>query len=276
MKSCRLLFGVFVIGALLNSCIKQQFDNPPDASHFDPNLPVNLTIGQLATIAITMGSNQYYTMGDSTIYGVVTADDRSGNFYKQIVIQDSTGGMTIGIAGTNLFNDYPIGRKIYVKLKGLVLINYKGLPQITFTATTLNGTITLTGIPTTLVSNYVVKASYPNVVKPDTVRMIQLFGNPNQYLNKLVTMENMEFSSTSANLPYAASSLIAISTNRTIQDCPMSGSIIMYNSGFATFQAATTPNGKGTITGIFSIYTTPQFLIRDTTDVQLTTSRVCP
>ena len=106
--------------------------------------------------------------------------------------------------------------------------------------------------------------------------MIQLFGNPNQYLNKLVTMVNMEFATASSNVPYAASSLISISTNRTIQDCPTTGSIIMYNSGFATFQAAMTPNGKGTITGIYSIYTSPQFLIRDTSDVRLTNSRDCP
>lgn len=265
-----------MVSALLTSCLKQQFDAPPDSSHYDPNLPVNVTIAQLSSRAISMGAGQYAVLGDSTLYGIVTADDRSGNFYKQIVIQDSTGGITISIAQTDLYNDYPIGRKIYIKLNGLTLINYKGLPEIGMNTSVVNGSNTLNGIPTPLLSNYIVKASFPNVVTPVKVRIIDVFSNPTLYINRLVELENMEFATTSANQQYAASSTLSIATSRTIQDCPLTGSLVMYNSGYATFQPATTPNGKGTITGIFSMYTTPQFLIRDTTDIQLTGNRDCP
>src|ERR1035438_2308316 len=107
MKIIRFSLGLLIISAFsLGSCIKQAYDNPPSTSEYDPNLPVNLTISQLSDIALNLQSGGYRKMGDSTIYGIVTADDRSGNFYKQIVIQDSTGGRSIGIDQTNLYADY--------------------------------------------------------------------------------------------------------------------------------------------------------------------------
>ena len=276
MKGLRFALALILMSATLNSCVKQNFDNPPSSAAYDPNLSVNLTIAQLSGIAENMLSGQYRTMGDSTIYGVVTADDRSGNFYKQIVIQDSTGGIVISIAQTYLYNDYPIGRKVYIKLKGLTLINYKGLPEVGFSASISNGSVSLTGIPSSLITNYVVKATYPVPVAPTPVTITGLFSNANKYLNMLVSIDNMEFDSLSANVPYAGTvSSGTIATSRTIRDCPYSGSMIMYNSAYATFQPVLTPSGKGTITGIFSIYITPQFLIRDTSDVKLTDNRDC-
>ena len=276
MKTIHSALGILLISVSLSSCFKQSYDLPPDTSQLDPQLTVNLSIANLSGIAANMPSGQYRQLGDSTIYGIVTADDRSGNFYKQIIIQDSTGGILLSLAQTDLYNDYPIGRKVYVKLKGLTIINYKGLPEIVDSASISNGNVTTVAVPSALISSYVIKASFPNPVTPLKVRMTDLFGNPNKYLNMLVEVENMEFDSLSAGVSYAGTvSSGTIATSRTIQDCPFSASMIMYNSAYATFQPAITPRGKGTITGIFSMYNTPQFLIRDSSDVQLTQSRDC-
>jgi hypothetical protein len=91
-----------------------------------------------------------------------------------------------------------------------------------------------------------------------------------------VELDNMQFDAASANVPYAAPSTSSNATSRTIKDCPNTGSMVMYNSGYANFQPYKTPNGKGTIIGIFSMYNTTQFLIRDTTDIRLTGARDCP
>ena len=277
MKIFRIALFASMISISLTSCFKQSYDNPPDASRQDPNLPCNVTIGQLSAMAQTMASGAYRTLGDSTIYGIVTADDRSGNFYKQIVIQDSTGGMTIAIAQTYLYTDYPIGRKVYIKLKGLTLVNYKSLPEICFSASVATGSTVTTGIPSTLESTYLVKASYPNTVVPTPVTMIELFSNANKYLNMLVKIDNMEFDSTAVGVPYAPSSTSGLfAASLLVRDCPFTASMVMYNSAYATFQTAITPSGKGSMTGIFSIYNTPQFLIRDTSDIALTAPRTCP
>lgn len=279
MKILRIAIVASVLSLSLSSCLKQNNDNPPDVSQVDPNLPCNATLSALAANIISAGAGSSHVFtGDTTIYGIVTADDRSGNFYHQIIIQDSTGGIVIALQATNLYNDYPIGRKIYVNLKGLTLINYKGVPEIVFSAANSSGNLTITGIPSALIQTYVTKASYPHTVTPQKLRFSDVQSLGSAYcINRLVEFENMEFDSTAVNLPYALPSTLAVGTNRIAHDCPVTGSITLYNSGYATFQPSIIPTGKGTLTGIYSVYnTSPQFFIRDTTDVQFTASRDCP
>ena len=87
----------------------------------------------------------------------------------------------------------------------------------------------------------------------------------------------MEFDASVNGSLYAPSSTSGLSSaSLLVHDCPFTASMVMYNSAYATFQAAVTPTGNGTLTGIFSLYNTPQFLIRDTSDVAFTSARTCP
>jgi hypothetical protein len=278
MKILRFAIGLFVTATTLSSCIKHTFDAPVDVSLYDPKVPVNLTISQLSDIAFNLGTGGYRVLGDSTIYGIVTADDRTGNFYKQIVIQDSTGGIVIAIGQVDLYNDYPIGRKVYIKLRGLTIIDYKGLPEVVNSVTVTSGTLTVVGIPSIILATNVIKASYPNNVEPLKVRLIDLAGGSNYYLNRLVEIENMEFDPAYVNIPYAPNVATGtIASTLILSDCPRTGSINLYNSAYATFQPVLTPSGKGTLTGIYSFYgSSSQFLIRDTSDIHLTGNRDCP
>ena len=276
MKGIRFAaLGLTLIGTLaINSCIKKSFDNPPDLSSFDPHLPVNLKIRDL--VSPLWGTNgSYRVLGDSTIYGIVIADDHSGNFYKQIIIQDSTAGINVSVANTYLYNDYPIGRKVYIKLKGLYITSYKGNPELAYAVTA--GGNTATGIPPTLQDSFIVKASYPNTVIPRECRLTDL-SFPGPYLNMLLKLDNMQFDTVSMNTVYALPSSAATSTSRTLVECNSgsgtASSIVLYNSSYATFFNAITPSGYGTITGVLTVYgSTNQFQIRDTTDVQFTEPR---
>ncbi|NCX95702.1 MAG: hypothetical protein EBX41_04695, partial [Chitinophagia bacterium] len=174
---------------------------------------------------------------------------------------------------TYLYADYPIGRKIYVNLNGLLIGNDKGLPTIAYTVDAIGSQ----GIPSALIKNYVTKASYPNEVKYRKVTLEDIAGNASSYINTLVELKDVQFAAGSNNVNYAAPSAQSSGTNRTLQDCIRSATIIMYNSGYANFQAAITPNGSGSVLGVYSTYnTTPQLLIRDTTDVRLINGRTCP
>ena len=271
MKLFRLSLMCLLSVAVITACVKKQYDNPPDTSQSDPNLPVNATLNQLVSIGLGIQIGKARVLGDTTVYGIVIGDDRSGNIYKQIVIEDTSGGgIVILLDKTNLYGDYPVGRKLYIKTKGLFLTNYKGLPEIAYA---VDATGTTSGIPSSLINNYVVKASFPHTVTPTEVTITDLYSNSAKYLNTLIKLNNMQFDATSAGVPYSAP---ATSTNRTIVDCNHTGQIIMYNSSYANFQPNITPTGNGSITGIMSIYlSTPQFVLRDTTDVQFTATR-CP
>lgn len=257
--------------AMLSSCLKKDFDAPPDSLQNDPMLPVNLTMRQLADNALNMSDGQRYELGDSTVYGIVVADDRSGNIYKQLIIQDSTGGIAVLVDKTTIYNDYPVGRKVYIKLKGLKLANYKGLPQLIYDYDTVGKQSN--GIPSSILGNYLIKASYPHVVEPKVLTMGEIFTNPTAYLNTLIKIEEVQFEASSAGVVYSDA---VRSTNRYINDCPFNGRLGMYNSSFSDFRGATTPKGLGSITCILSIYNSPQLILRDTVDVQMTKERMCP
>jgi hypothetical protein len=265
------IVSLFAAGAILNACVKQNYSTPPDLSTYNPvHPPVNMTCGMLAGRSLQSGT--YVALGDSTIEGVVTADDRSGNFYHQIVIQDSTGGLTININQTYLYNSYPIGRKLFINLQGLYLANYKGLMQL---CSGIDATGKIILIPGLIANTAIIPGSFPNTVTPKEVRLTQLLSNPNAYYNLLVQIDNVEFDTTSANTSYAqALSSGNISTSLNIIDCFTPPDVlVLYNSAYATFQPAVTPLGNGTITGIFSCYSSPQFLIRDTFDVRMNNTR---
>ena len=271
MKLVRLSLLCLLSAVVVSSCVKKHFDSPPDTTGYDPMLHVNATIESFAKAGLNLQIGQSRVLGDTTIYGIVIGDDRSGNIYKKIIIEDTAGwGMMIVLDKTNLYGDYPVGRRVYIKTNGLYLTNYKGLPEIVYS---VNPDNTTNGIPSSLISTFVIKGSYPHFIKPAEVTGDDLLAAPFQYLNTLVKISGMQFDVTSANVPYSNATA---STNRAIVNCTHTATLVMYNSNYANFQSAITPNGNGFITGIMSIYiSTPQFTLRDTSDVSFTGPR-CP
>lgn len=252
---------------LFTACVKKDFKPPIDNSQYDPELDVTHTIQQIQVLP----QNQMIEE-DIIIQGVVVMDDKSGNYFKKIVIQDETGGMELLIDQNNLYNDYPIGRKIYVKLKGLYLGNYASNLQLGYTP---DAGGSLSQIPFILVDNFIVKANYPNEITPEVVTLSEL-ASPNgaaQYLNTVIKIEDVEFAPEHAGVSYAQLASLASATNRNIKDCS-SGSIILRTSGYAQFQSELTPTGNGSLTAIYTRHNnTPQLFIRNTDDVQFNNER---
>ena len=272
MKQNRIINSVIIVGIFgivtfcLNSCIKKNFDNPPDLSGYDPKLHVTHTLAQLLA-KYPPGSK---IDSDVVIYGIVEADDRSGNFYKEIVIEDSTAGLQVLIDAYSLYNDYPVGRKIYINCKGLVIGQYGGAPQL---GLTFDMTGAPTNIPANLMSTCIVKADFPHMVVPLKVPSMAALANHTLYLNRLVELDSVEFTTQYAGLPYAQPAAIASGTSTYIEDC--SGlTAEVYTSGYANFFPSLTPIGKGRFIGIYTVYNnTPELIIRDTTDLKMTDPR---
>ena len=83
---------VIAAGISLSSC-KKDFDNPP--AYVDPGVVANTSIATLKALHVAGGYEQI--TGDLIISGTVIADDKGGNLYKEIYIQDATGGIAIEI-----------------------------------------------------------------------------------------------------------------------------------------------------------------------------------
>ena len=59
--------------------------------------------------------------------GVVVADDRSGNFYRAIVVEDSSGAVEVRLGLYDLGALYPIGCKVTIEAQGLAVAYYDGV-----------------------------------------------------------------------------------------------------------------------------------------------------
>lgn len=107
------------IGALclvLSGCTEPEY-TPLDLT---PELQeTTLTIGAMQ--AMWDGENPLTFTEDHLIGGVVTASDASGNFYRTFIIDDYTGAVEVMAGLYDLHTIYPIGRVVYINLKGLTL-----------------------------------------------------------------------------------------------------------------------------------------------------------
>jgi hypothetical protein len=256
-----LLFSLGVI--LLNSCVKEKYSTP-DLVTPKVDFTSNLTIAKLklaSTGFVTIGDTMIIgtdTIVNPIIQGIVNADDESGNIYKTIYLQDNTAGIQIAVDKTSLYTNFKKGQRIFVKLKGLYLGVYGGVPQIGYT---YGGTIGR--IPEVLINSHIFNDSLPGNPPIPIIRTIPSIVGGDANLNMLVKLEKVHFAEVGS--VYAD---VNVTTNRTILDSA-GNSIILRNSGYANFRADLMPKGQGSIVGILSEYSgAKQFYIRDLNDLQ--------
>ncbi|MEG2061910.1 MAG: DUF5689 domain-containing protein [Alistipes sp.] len=73
------------------------------------------------------------------VRGVVTANDHYGEFYKTLVIEDRSGGLSIALDHPLISDDFPIGAAVSVQCNGLVLCDYGGKIQLGTTPDGIGG-----------------------------------------------------------------------------------------------------------------------------------------
>ena len=64
--------------------------------------------------------------------GRVISNDRGGNIYKSLYIQDATGALVLSINKNSLYNDYRVGQEIVIDLTDMYIGKYNGLQQMGF------------------------------------------------------------------------------------------------------------------------------------------------
>lgn len=258
--SIKLCAAVLLAMLFIVSACRKPFDEPPIAEL--PNLEGNMTIAQL--IALASPTPVPLDTG-KILEAIVVADDKSGNFYKQIIIQDATGGMRIDVDGFDLYNEYPVGRRVWVRLGGLYIYQDGDVPALIGSSDPSLGRI-----PQALYKQHIIGGDYDNPVVPTQRTLTTL--TPADY-HTLVTLTDMELTASFAGQPYA-DVVNQFSTNAELVECSTSGVIIMRNSAYSDFAAQAMPTGNGSVTAIFNSFNgTPQLFIRDPSDLDMTGNR---
>lgn len=126
---------LFFFGVLLFvSCTQDRYFEPPKSLGNEENDKLNSLLnkidkGETTKISfrqvrqIYNGRQATQIDGDLVIRGVVVSSDESGNFYKEIYLQDHpnnpTEGIKVMIDRKALHNKYNIGRELFIDISGL-------------------------------------------------------------------------------------------------------------------------------------------------------------
>lgn len=199
----------------------------------------------------------------------IVANDEHDNLYKSISIQDSSGGILLNLDGSSLYQTYPVGTTIRVRLQNLFLTDYRRMLQLVGSVDTSSGQLLTTGIPAPLFSKYI------KVVKENTnvVPMLVSFKNLADSLQgRLIKISNVEFAAADTNSTFADKKN-KIGASRGLKFCS-GGTIYLRTSGYADFAGISLPKNNGDIVGIYSVYNyEKQLLLRDTSDILFRSKR---
>ncbi len=257
------LFVLFLLAGL-SACVDLEFDAPPVDGE-DPGITPNATIAQVKSLYKPGGFaiiDQDWIIG-----GVVVADDRSGNFFRSIILQDETSGIEVRINQTNAYNFYPIGRQLFIRCKGLIIGDSNGVPQLGGYLYIENGAQQLGDIVE--LNDRIIKGKRTETPAP-RVRTIAELSEAD--ISSLVRIENVEFADADVGQTFA-DPVGRRTLNRTIRDC-RNGTITLRTSGFSIFAGQRIPEGNGSITAIYSVFgTTKQLFIREISDINMTGAR---
>lgn len=265
----------------LTGCTNDETYKTPDLSGECSDLTTTKEVSYFTTLASTSYAKH---TGDDIIEAYVTSNDVGGNFYKSIsfVSLDGTVGFSIPVDDYNLYTKYEPGRKVFVNMKDRYFVKEN--------SSTVIGSLYNNNTPDISTDDEVGRISpveYQSVLKRsctkinedqlvNSLTITQALNNNN--LNKLIELNNVQFSDASLNRKYYDPSVNSVggATNHTVVNAA-GNSIIVRVSEYATFAAAAIPSGNGKLRGVLTKFgSTFQFMIRSLSDVQLTGPRILP
>lgn len=123
---------VLALAVAFTAC-DRDYDMPPltKPSFTLPADAQTITIAQLRSKTAAATQDDPVTITDSLFLRArISGDDRSGNIYKTVYVQDETGGIPFLVDQSNVYNDYPAGQEVIISLKGLCVSVYGDELQI--------------------------------------------------------------------------------------------------------------------------------------------------
>lgn len=246
MKKTLYITGLMLtLTTLFTSCDKE-FDTPPTKS---------IAVGNTITIA---QARALYVPGvttritdDLSVYGVVTADETTGNLYKESYIQDETGALYLRF---NSASGLYIGDSVRVNLNGAIVLKYNQMLQFD----SLDA------------DNNVIKIETQQYRTPELVSFADLLNDIEGYQGKLIQLNDVRFVERGLGLSFADGTN-QVDGSRFLEDDVSSVPLEVRTSGYSNFANDTLPAGSGSFIGICGQYNSDiQLLIRNPNELTLT------
>lgn len=251
---------VLSLGLALFSC-KKEVDHPPIKELKDNQI---ITLDTL--LAMYQGENIEFNK-DVSVFATVTMDEKDGNVYKNLFIQDGNSAINMRLESSG---DLFVGDYIRINLNGTLLSKFAGVMQLDQVDFSKNISVQKSNSPLTpkLVTINDLAASFLTTLATEPNEP----GYQWEHASKLVKLENVQFSAGDLNGTYADGPTQQ-SKNINLTDCS-GNSILVRTSGFAKFANDTIPTKNGTIVVIISRYNSDlQLTIRSINEVNMTADR---
>ncbi|MBL7963044.1 MAG: choice-of-anchor J domain-containing protein [Flavobacteriales bacterium] len=239
-----LLLPLAALLLLTASSCRKEPGTPPQRE-----LPVGEVLSLSQLRALYTGTPVRFTEPRS-VYAVVTADERNGNLYKNIFVQDDSAALNVRLQYSGGLYQ---GDSVRIYLPGCVLSMYQGMLQL----------------DSVDADNNIVKQAVGRVVQPKNVAIAQVTPALQGFLVKL---DSVEFVASELGLTWS-DAVGQTTVNRTLKDCG-TGQIVVRTSGYANFAGQPLPTGRGSFTAVVGQFnSTMQLFVRDVGEVQLTGPR---
>ena len=202
------------------------------------------------------------------IKGYVTGNDVQGNLYNELVIDDGTGAITIGVSQGGLYGLFPIGAEVLIELNGLSVGNYGLHPQIGTPYTSAKGQNSIGRMSRAVWNHHFRLTGKSQTIAPiDFNNSWKPASDGLTYSGKLVTMKNVSFKGADGKKTFANASAGSGSVSVYFNEYPTT--TMVYTSNYADFASNPLPQGKVNVTGILKRYNNSwELIIRSLDDIE--------
>ncbi len=211
-----------------------------------------MTISEVKNLFVNGEVNEIES--NLVVKGYVSSSDYTGNFYKEFYMQDeienATAGIKVSINQVDSYNQFNVGREVYIKLQGLTI----GETNSGDGVITIGGSGNVSGdevsaISENRASNCILRSSNSYSLVPLALNLSDI---NDSHIGLYVSALSAQFSAGLDGLTYVDPDE-DYDTQRDLESCVDSGTLKLETSAFSNFNDSMLPtDGSGTITGIIT------------------------
>jgi len=244
-KSIHLLFFFLFL-----QCRQNPFD-PPQLNYEITPPEVNTSIHAIYERVKQSPTNFYkYSKQENPLWleAYVSSSDAAGNFYKELYLQDAPGNpqsaMRLLLDQTAIYNSYPVGRKLFVKLNGLAAGLHRGV--LTLGSYQADG---IENLPQYLIEEHLMRSDQDFEIQPKNVEVSDF---EEEMVGQWIQLDGVQFSKAERGRTYAAQAFDQFDGERRLLHCKTHHNIWLSSSTFCKFKSVVIPGQAGTLKGIFT------------------------
>lgn len=251
---------LFLIILIWNNCVQNnEFELPSNVDiAFKPNpndviFDISAVIGEFVQQGKTFTYDEPLASGGTRyISGYVVSNDKSGNFFEELVIQDRaenpTSGVVIQIDVSPLYTFYEFGRKVFIKLDGLSVGEVNGIIQVG-----VRSGDDIEKIPGALRNDHIIRDVEVATIVPLEVSISDF--TPDKE-NLFIRLTDVQFTRDEVignrPLTFAAEVTDQFNGERMLESCKDQSSVILSTSTFSDFKSLPLPINRGNIDGVLA------------------------